>query len=58
MSDREELAEAILEAIRDDEAMGWIDAHRGMDDVCLDGFVNMLALADKLIAAGWTKGKQ
>ena len=56
MNEREELAEAILGALCEDEKMGWVDWSHGLDDVCIDGFVNMLTLADKLIAAGWLKG--
>ena len=55
MAERDDLAAAIVKALKEDDETGYVDP-ADLDDVCIDGWFNLRAVADKLSAEGWTRG--
>ena len=54
---RDELAAAIAKSLREDDETGYVD-DSDLDDVCIDGWFNMRAIADQLIAQGWKRSAE
>jgi len=60
MAERDDFARAIADALRDDSdesgyEAGYVDA-ADLDSACIDGWFHLRAIADRLIAEGWTRG--
>ena len=55
MAERDDLAAAIAHALKQDDEAGYVDL-ADLDEVCIDGWFDLRAVADKLMAEGWTRG--